>query len=154
MLLIAGMVIGFGAGYLWGNPTTRKRFLSAFTSVLLLSACSKEKVAFDTSEEARRQIRDNVTFLAQSFRAENKLTDYDILVRGDSTVSRTCPQGDGWASVDLMHKQGGEKRKLKCSTVSLGIGCMTEDDFLGRAYASEENKCNPDVPFPLPKIKQ
>jgi len=56
---------------------------------------------------------------------------------------------------DLKATTAGDLRviKLKCSTVSAGLGCMTEDDFKKRAnYANQEGRCNADIPFPLPKL--
>lgn len=120
--------------------------------VMVLGACTEKKVSFDTVEEARRQVRDNVTLVAQAFRAENQLQDYNLYIRGDSTQSGECPQGDGWASVDLLNPKGGEGVKLKCSTVSLSLSCMVESDFKGKRFASEEGHCNNEIPFPLPKL--
>lgn len=119
-----------------------------------LFACSPNKVSFDTAEDARKQVRENVTSLAQEYRASQALTDYTLNVRGDSTISLECPQGDGWASIDLENRNANPKIviKLKCSTVSAGIGCMTDEDFKGKTYAKEEGRCNTDIPFPLPKI--
>lgn len=115
--------------------------------------CGREKVSFETAEEARKIARDNSGFIARTFRADAKFEDYDLLLRGDSTITVECPQGDGWASVDLRHKQSGEVIKLKCSTVSEGIGCLTETDFKQRAqYANKEGRCDDDLPHPLPKI--
>lgn len=113
--------------------------------------CTKS-VSFDTVEDARRQVRENSTMIAQIFRSENKLAEYEIYARGDSTQSAECPQGDGWASIDLTDRKANLLIKLKCSTVSLGIGCMTDADFKSKRYAQEEGRCNREIPFPLPKI--
>jgi hypothetical protein len=122
---------------------------------LFIMSCSSDKVSFDTVEDARRQVRENVTLVAQTFRAENKLQEYDLYVRGDSTQSAECPQGDGWASVDFKNKEGKlADMKLKCSTVSLSISCMTSEDFKTKSYSSEEGRCNKDIPFPLPKLNK
>ena len=119
---------------------------------ILFTACTSEKVSFQTAEEARIQARENSKELAQVYRAENGLADYSLYLRGDSTISQTCPQGDGWASIDLKH--GGQIIKIKCSTVSAGLGCLTEKDFKSKdAYARQEGSCNKDLPFPLPKVK-
>lgn len=129
------------------------KYILILLSVLFVACTPKtEKVSFNTVEDARKQVRDNVSTLAQKFRADNKLTDYDLYVRGDSTQSAECPQGDGWASVDLQEKTTGKVIKLKCSTVSSGIGCMTAEDFKTKRYAQEEDHCSKDIPFPLPKV--
>lgn len=78
-----------------------------------------------------------------------------ILARGDSSQQIDCPQGDGWASVDLIDPNTKQPvQKLKCSTVSVNIGCIKEDDFKSRpVYASQENKCNYTLPKNLKKIE-
>lgn len=115
--------------------------------------CQAEKVSFETAEEARKVARENSGMLARQFRAEMKLDDYELMLRGDSTITVDCPQGDGWASIDMLNKKTGEQLKLKCSTVSAGIGCILDADFKQRAqYANKEGNCDKDLPHPLPKI--
>jgi hypothetical protein len=119
---------------------------------LLLISCTQQKQSFDTTEESRMIARENSGVLARTYRAESKLEDYDLMLRGDSTITPTCPQGDGWASIDLKNKTG-DTIKLKCSTISAGIGCLTDEDFKQRSqYANQDGTCNKDIPFPLPKI--
>ena len=120
----------------------------------LITAGCADKVSFNTVEDARKQVRENVTMIAQKHRSENKLADYDIYVRGDSTQQANCPQGDGWASVDLINRTNSQTIKMKCSTVSIGIGCISAEDFKNKRFAQEEDRCNSDIPFPLPKIVQ
>ncbi len=93
---------------------------------------------------------------AQTFRATDpRFTDLEIIARGDSTQSESCPQGDGWASIDFNRKGSQGFLKVKCSTVSRSLGCMTDADFKGREqYAKQENKCNASLPFPIPKLTQ
>jgi hypothetical protein len=121
---------------------------------LLIFACEKKpKVNFETAEESRKIARENSGALARQFRADSKLDDYDLNLRGDSTITNDCPQGDGWASIDLVNRKTSETIKLKCSTVSQGMGCLMESDFKQRGeYANQDGKCNNEIPFPLPKI--
>jgi len=42
--------------------------------------------------------------------------------------------------------------KIKCSTYSIGIGCMTADTFSKKKYAQQDGSCNGDLEYPLPKI--
>lgn len=119
---------------------------------LVLTSCTKNNVSFDTLEDARKQVRDNVTVIAQAFRAENKLTELDLYIRGDSTQSNECPQGDGWASIDLINRSTNQKISLKCSTVSMSLGCMEDKDFKSKAFASEDGRCNTNIPFPVRKL--
>lgn len=127
--------------------------------VLLAVACTEKKVSFNTVESSRATVNDNVKLQAQRFRSENKLGDYELYVRGDSTQSEECPQGDGWASVDMklpasMMVSGTQPAiiKLKCSTYSASLGCMTAEDFKTKRYANEEDHCSDRVPFPVPKV--
>lgn len=122
---------------------------------LLLSACSKD-YSFDTTEDARRQAKENALQNALQYRIDNKLADYDVYSRGDSTITNSCPQGDGWASNDLIRKSDNAKVKLKCSTTSTALGCVEENDFKSKAYAQEEGSCAPltRVPFPIRKLSQ
>jgi hypothetical protein len=123
-----------------------------------LTACGApdEKVSFDTLETQRAIANDNGRFNALKWRAENGYESLGVLVRGDSTQQANCPQGDGWSSIDLVHAQTkATVIKLKCSTVSMNVGCMTDADFKARTqYASQENSCNPDIPKNLKKIEQ
>lgn len=121
--------------------------------ILSLSACSKNEVSFTTLEDARGTARENAEWNAKKWRSQ-MYSDWDILSRGDSSQVPECPQGDGWASIDLMSPDKSKKLKLKCSTVSPNIGCMEELDFKSKSYAQEDGKCQDvtKVPFPLPKI--
>lgn len=125
------------------------RILSAVLLSGLAVGCSKKEASWDTQESARKQAIENATFNAQKYRRQYA-ADYRLIARGDSTISKTCPQGDGWASMDL--EKDGQKIKLKCSTVSESIGCMTSADFKQKAYAQEDGHCNKNIPHPLPKI--
>lgn len=131
----------------------------------LLTGCGKsepEKVSFNTLEDARAQVRANAEFNATAYRAENpRLAGMKIVGHGDSTQAPDCPQGDGWASLSLMNvnkdattnqTQAVEKVKIKCSTVSVSLGCYTEADFTGKPFAKQENRCDTSLPFPLPKL--
>ena len=125
---------------------------------IALSACGgKESVSFNTLEDARAQARSNAEFNAANYRAENpRMVGMKIVGHGDSTQVATCPQGDGWASISLMNvdKAAGtvEKYKIKCSTVSATLGCYIEADFAVKPFASQENRCDATLPFPLPKV--
>ncbi len=134
------------------------RFITIIVTLvcLALSACSKDEVSFDTLETARKQARENAEFNARKWRADTKLYTDDVLIsRGDSTQSPACPQGDGWASIDIARASDGQTlAKLKCSTVSDSVGCRVDNDFKSSPYANEDGPCAPlnRVPHPLPKI--
>lgn len=127
-----------------------KTLISILTVGLFLTACGGEKVSFETQEDSRRQAIENAEYNANSWRNKNQ-PNGKILMRGDSTISATCAQGDGWATVDI--EENDMFTELKCSTVSGTIGCMTTIDFKQREqYANQDGSCNKDIPFPLPKI--
>jgi hypothetical protein len=139
--------------------------MSVLLAVMMLSACTSKEdaarlekpVAFDTVEQARAQARDNAGWNAQNYRANSpQYQQFNVQNNGDSTQANDCPQGDGWASLKLVNPANVNTIiKIKCSTVSGGIGCMTEDEFKQKpAYSVQEGHCQPTtvVPFPLPKI--
>lgn len=132
-----------------------KRLWFFALSLLVIAGCS-EKASFDTLETQRAIANDNSRYNAQRWRADNGFEQYGILTRGDSTQQAACAQGDGWASVDIIHPQSKQTYvKLKCSTVSGNIGCIKEEDFKARAVlAQQENRCNYDIPTTLKKIEQ
>lgn len=125
---------------------------------LMLVGCSeKQELSFETVESARIQVNENSEFNAKSYRqAHPEFAGYSINMRGDSTQSAKCGQGDGWASIDLVKIEGDKKfsQPLKCSTVSAAIGCMSDADFKSRSYASQDGQCDESLPFPLPKIQK
>jgi hypothetical protein len=120
---------------------------------LALTGCGAQEASFETQEMARAQVLENAEYNARTYRAKVNQPDVNIIMRGDSTVSPKCITGDGWASIDLVTKDGLPVTKLKCSTVSGTIGCMPEADFKARPqYANQDGVCNTSLPFPLPKI--
>lgn len=133
-----------------------KKFIIAAITIATLTACGNDKVSFDTLETQRAVANDNSRYNAQKWRAENGFEKHNILARGDSTQQATCPQGDGWASVDLIDsKTKAVEIKLKCSTVSGNLGCYKDEDFKARAVlAKQENTCNNEIPKTLKKIEQ
>lgn len=134
-----------------------RKFTVSLAMAAIISACvGSEKVSWDTQEAARQQAIDNSEFNAKAFR-NSTYPNYTLRMRGDSTISPECKVGDGWASVDLLPADGhpGSAIKIKCSTVSATIGCMTEEDFKSRPqYANQDGNCNKDLPFPLPKVSK
>jgi len=132
--------------------------LPAALPLLLLVGCGGEEVSFETQEDSRRQAIENAEYNARGWRDSNA-PSFKILMRGDSTISSSCAQGDGWATVDLKKSQKiegedvlSEAIQLKCSTVSGTIGCLKKEDFQERSYADEDGRCNTSLSSPLPKI--
>ena len=130
-------------------------FIAAI-ALIGLTACGKDEVSFDTLETNRANAKENASYNAQKFRAESpQYANTAIEVQGDSTQLPACPQGDGWASAKLVDKLNpAVQLKLKCSTVSGTVGCMTQADFEKKPYAADDGACQPTskAPFPIPKI--
>lgn len=128
---------------------------AAVSAALVLVACGKD-VSFDTLETARKQAKENAEFNAKTWRAQTPAyAQLSLIGRGDSTQTPDCPQGDGWASFDLVNPNNPQaKVSLKCSTVSDSVGCREGNDFKASPFAGEDGKCQPvtKVPHPLPKI--
>ncbi|RKZ86316.1 MAG: hypothetical protein DRQ39_05885 [Gammaproteobacteria bacterium] len=119
---------------------------------ILTAGCGDDGVSMATAEEQRAIARDNSMLVAKKFISENPMYNaFKVIPNGDSTISRKCPQGDGWASLKLIDTKN-RTVKIKCSTYSIGIGCMTADDFSKKQYAQQDGSCNSDITYPLPKI--
>ena len=132
------------------------KYIAILVVVMLVGCDGKEKLSFDSVESGRKQANDNSMFNAQAYRSNHpEYSAYSLDMRGDSTQSAECGQGDGWASIGLYKIQDDQKIvvPLKCSTISASIGCRTDADFKSSPYASQDGKCNADLPFPVPKIK-
>lgn len=133
-----------------------RSILAIAAAALMLVACGKQTVSFETLETNRSNAKANAEYNAQKFRAESpQYSNTALEVQGDSTQSPSCPQGDGWASAKLVDKANpAAKVALKCSTISGTVGCMTNQDFEKKPYASDDGRCQDTskVPFPIPKI--
>ena len=126
--------------------------LMAFT--LTLVGCGGDEVSWNTQETQRSIAIENSEYNARNFRTKNtKYSGFNIMGRGDSTISKKCANGDGWASVDLVPAEG-RNVPLKCSTASANIGCLLKSDFEKKIYATQEGRCNKDLPVPMPKIQK
>lgn len=132
-----------------------KKMMLVLAVSALLAACSKD-VSFDTLETARKQAKENAEFNARAWRSQTPaMAELSLISRGDSTQAPACPQGDGWASIDVVDpKTAAVRAKLKCSTVSDSVGCRVDTDFKSSPYANEDGRCQDTskVPHPLPKI--
>ncbi len=66
-----------------------------------------------------------------------------ILMQSDSTISKFCRNGDGWASGDIQFETG-KTLAVKCQTNGTGKGingCMTKSEFETKTYKAEEGAC-------------
>lgn len=130
--------------------------MASVAALILVTACSKDTASFDTLETARKQAKENAEFNAKFWRAQTPAyAQLSMIGRGDSSQTPDCPQGDGWASIDLVDPNDPTRKLgLKCSTVSDSVGCRENNDFKASSFAGEDGRCQPTtkVPHPLPKI--
>lgn len=134
----------------------KRLILAVLAAVFVLAGCGKNEESPAALETARETANSNSRFNAAKWRGENGYEATNILARGDSTQQPKCPQGDGWASVDLLNPSTKAKVvELKCSTYSANVGCYLATDFKARpALSTQENSCSAQVPYPLKKIEQ
>lgn len=137
---------------------TFNKILAILALGFSLAACGPEKVSNDTLETGRIQAKANGESSASQFRSDNpQYANFAFVVQTDSTMSNTCPQGDGWVSAKLVDKTNpANKVNLKCSTVSAAVGCMTEAEFQTKSYAGDDGHCQDTtkVPYPIPKLQK
>lgn len=119
----------------------------------LLAGCGPEKASWNTQEDMRKLARENSEFSAAAFR-NAYFPELILQSNGDSSIKEDCPQGDGWVSWDLINKETKRTAvQLKCSSVSYEIGCYEKAVFQTKKdYASQDGRCNSNIPFPLPKL--
>ena len=143
-----------------------------------LSACGKHEAAPKTTEELRAEalanadknakLQDlleqqrstalnNATQNASVYFAANPRFDntWKKMPHTDDQISPACPQGSGWAWVNVMHVEGKDVQKMKlwCSTSSQSLGCYVEADFQKGPHAGEEGRCDTNLPHPLKAFK-
>lgn len=135
-----------------------KKTLLIFATTAMLAACGPEATlaSADTVESARIQAKKNAQYNARVLTTEDIVfTGWAIEAQTDSSITPTCPQGDGWASVVLRNRANmAQVQGLKCSTASTGIGCLPDEVFNTKSYKQDDGNCQPTskVPFPLPKL--
>jgi hypothetical protein len=118
------------------------------------------KVSPATLEDARAQAKANSELNAELYRAANPryTGDFQIISRADSHQTLECPQGDGFTDlnmlfIDPVDKKKVEKVPLKCSTVSISVGCYRTEDFVKMPeMVRQEGVCLNDYHLPLPAL--
>lgn len=145
---------------------------------ILLSACQKAPEAPPTVEQQRQtnlaKADDNRKLqamletqrsVALENASKNAATYFQMNPRFDNTWSRiphtddqiteACPQGSGWAWVNIMKVTGKEveKNKIWCSTSSQSLGCYIDADFQKGPHARTAAGCNTNLNYPLAAFK-
>ncbi len=120
--------------------------------VLWLSACG-DNVPVDVVDQNQTISRDNAQLNAKRFVAQQFPKATQTIVDSDSTISKDCRYGDGWASGKVI-QDGRMIAKIKCQTNGSGKGlegCLVEDEYKTKPYANEDGSCQ-NLPE-LPKFK-
>ena len=155
-----------------------KKLLALFAISILLSACGKEEAAPPTADQLRaealansdknRKLQDlleqqrstaldNALKNAANYFAANPRFDstWKTIGHTDDQISPSCPQGSGWAWVNVMKVEGKEvqKNKIWCSTSSASLGCYIDADFAKGPNAKVAAACDPNLPHPLKPIR-
>ena len=120
--------------------------------IVSLVACGNTEVPQDIVDQNMTITRLNAQKNADSYRTavypegtvDAKLgIPTRALMQSDSTVSKQCRNGDGWAS-GAIEFANGNKLKIKCQTNGTGKGvggCMTESEFATKTYKDDDGKC-------------
>jgi hypothetical protein len=129
-----------------------KRIAIIAAVALALAACGEE---VPTSIVDQNQIisRENAMLNARSFVRQMGWEGTNVVGDSDSTISKSCRYGDGWASIKVA-KDGTTFAKLKCQTNGMGKGmngCLQEAEFAKKDYASQDGKCDSSI-TELPKL--
>lgn len=135
------------------KKTLTTLFAALLGALILLTACGSEKeVPQDVVDQNMTISRLNAQKNANSYYPiayPSGSTDVKlgvptrILMQSDSTISKTCRHGDGWASGEIQF-ENGKTLAVKCQTNGTGKGingCMTKAEFEGKPYKGEEGTC-------------
>lgn len=108
-------------------------------------------------EQQRSTALANVEKSAARYFASNPRFDasWSKIPHTDDQITPACPQGSGWAWVNIMKVEGKdvEKKTIWCSTSSQSLGCYIEADFKKGPHAGQAASCNADLPHPLVAFK-
>ncbi|CAB4134399.1 hypothetical protein UFOVP273_53 [uncultured Caudovirales phage] len=112
-----------------------------------LMACGPEQVPQDIVDQNQTITRLNAQKNADAYRLTVYPDSGRALMQSDSTVSKNCRYGDGWASGSVQFFEGpnaGKQVKIKCQTNGSGKGingCMTDQEFQTKTYKDEDGVC-------------
>ncbi len=122
-----------------------------------LSKADDNRKLQDMLETQRSVALDNATKNSASYFALNPRFDssWSRIPHTDDQITAACPQGSGWAWVNIMKVEGKEvqKNKIWCSTSSRSLGCYIEADFMKGPHAQEAQGCNSNLNYPLAAFK-
>lgn len=129
-----------------------KKLFAIVTIAASLAACGPEVVPQDVVDTNMTTTRLNAQKNASAWYSvtypegmvdSQRGQPIRVLAQSDSTVSKSCRYGDGWASA-IVNFESGKTLDLKCQTNGAGKGingCMTKAEFDTKSYKSEEGTC-------------
>lgn len=122
------------------------------SAIATLAACGPEQVPQDIVDTNMTTTRLNAqknasvwysTTYPEGMEDAQRGKPIRVLAQSDSTVSKSCRYGDGWASA-VVNFEGGKTLEIKCQTNGSGKGingCMTKSEFETKSYKGEEGTC-------------
>ena len=125
---------------------------ATFAIAAALSACGPETVPQDIVDTNMTTTRLNAqknagvwysTVYPEGMSDAQRGKPIRVLAQSDSSVTKSCRYGDGWASA-VVNFEGGKTLEIKCQTNGAGKGingCMTKVEFETKAYKAEEGTC-------------
>ena len=117
-----------------------KTLLLTAVSLSILTACGPSAEEVDQNQVITQQ---NAEYNLRRFIQDNVDNAIEWNIQSDSTVSASCPSGDGWASGTI--KTGTGELEVKCQTTGSGKGsngCLLVTDFNKKEYAQQEGNCD------------
>lgn len=131
-----------------------KKVIIAVAMASALVACGGDDVDFDVVDRNQTLSAENAKSNARLYAHEVfKGKEFDIRFQSDSTISKSCRYGDGWASGTVTVK-GGFPQKVKCQTTGSGKGingCLSEEEFATKDYRNQDGKCDKTI-TKMPKL--
>ena len=122
-----------------------------------LANAEKNAKLQDLLEQQRSTALNNASKNAAAYFAANPRFDasWRKMPHTDDQITPACPQGSGWAWVNIMRVEGKdvEKKTIWCSTSSESLGCYIEADFKKGPHAGQADTCNKNLPHPLRAFK-
>lgn len=120
---------------------------AAIAFSLLLSACSSDDApSGDTLESIRAVGVATAQSNARAYSLSVHGNGAHVVTQSDSTVSSSCPYGDGWASVKVTTDAG--EFGLKCQTFGSTKGtkgCLSDEEFATKSFAEQNGKCDEEL---------
>lgn len=122
-----------------------------------LAKADENRKLQDMLETQRSTALENASKNAATYFQMNPRFDntWSRIPHTDDQITAACPQGSGWAWVNIMKVEGKDvqKNKIWCSTSSRSLGCYIDADFTKGPHAAEAQGCNANLNYPLASFK-